>query len=154
MEKPGLRPGGGLLKSLQCAPWLDTLSHLYKFVLRVNWNHCEKNRERTYIGDQRSRAEEQRRLTDFSLVLMSRQTSSTVRIRLVSALTKMYSPSEVQRLAFGCDAISGFLRAADKIDAGVGEACLANCFSVVSPIPLVALTEDGDETRRKGGGDA
>jgi hypothetical protein len=31
----------------------------------------------------------------------------------------MYSPSEVQRLVFGCDAISGFLRAADKIDAGL-----------------------------------
>jgi hypothetical protein len=42
-----------------CAPWLDTLSYLYQIVLRVNSNHCEKNRERTYIGDQRSRAEEQ-----------------------------------------------------------------------------------------------
>ncbi len=54
-------------------------------------------------------------------------------------------PLSVQRLAFSCDTIASFLRAADEIDTGLagmlGELLLANCFNVVSPMPLVAPTK-------------
>lgn len=59
----------------------------------------------------------------------------------------------VQRLAFRCDAISGFLRAADKIDAGLA-GVLGELLQRRFTDTAGRTDEDGDETCRKGGGDA
>lgn len=59
----------------------------------------------------------------------------------------------VQRLAFGRDAISGFLRAPDEIDArlaGMLGELLQRRFADAAG----GADEDGDETRRESGGDA
>ena len=81
-----------------------------------------------------------KRFTEFSLLLISRQTSSTVRIKLVSALMKMYSPSEFSALHSAAMRSPASWERPTKYTRG-WRAYLANCLSVVSPIPLVAPTK-------------
>ena len=54
----------------------------------------------------------------------------------------------VHCLAFGCNALSSFLGAADEVRVGL-MACLANCLGVVSPIPLVAPTKTATRPGRR-----
>ena len=59
----------------------------------------------------------------------------------------------VQRLAFAYDAISGFLRAADEINAGLGN-MLGELLQRHLADPARRTSKDGDKARREGGGDA
>lgn len=58
----------------------------------------------------------------------------------------------VQRLAFTCNAISGLLRATDKIDTGLA-GMLGELLQRRFADAAGSTDEDGDETRRKDGGD-
>ena len=61
-------------------------------------------------------------------------------------------PFRVQRLAFGYNAISGFLRAANKTDAG-SAGMLRELFQRRLADAVGGTDEDGNETRRKREGD-
>jgi hypothetical protein len=118
----------------------------------VNWKLFCKNRGHTSTDDQRSRAEEEE-IDRFLFGLDVPADIIHVADQASICLDEDVLAVGVQRLAFGGDAIPGFLRAADKIDAGFsgvfGKLLERRFADTVSP-----TDEDGDETRRKGGGNA
>lgn len=131
------RQRGGLRRSLFAYHGQIPCSHIYR-----RFSGSQRNFERiadipVLINEPGLR---NKRLSAFSLLLMSRQMSSTVQIRLVSALMKLYLPSEFRALhsaamrsPASCDRPTKYTRGS--------RACLANCFSEVSPTPLVAPTK-------------
>ena len=89
-----------------------------------------------------------RRLSAFSLILMFRQTSLIVRIRLVSASTNMYSPSDFSALHSVAILSPASCERPTKKTRG-WQACLANCFSEGLTNITSGTDEDGDKTARR-----
>ena len=127
------------------------------FVLPLQIVLCEleqswKSRGHTRMVNQRPRAEKQ----EIDRLLFALDVPANVihgEDQAGVCLDEDVLPFRVQRLAFGYNAISGFLRAANKIDArlaGMLGELLQRRFADTAG----GTDEDGHETRRKSGGDA
>lgn len=111
-----------------------------------------KNGRHTRMADERSRAKEEeidRRLFGLDVAADIIHGADQAGVRLDEDVLAL----GVQRLAFGCDAICGFLRTADEIDAGLA-GMLGELLQRRLADAAGRTDEDGDETGRKGGGDA
>ena len=111
-----------------------------------------KNRGHTRIANQRSCGEEK----EINRLLFALDVLADIIHGADQAgvcLDKHVLALRVQRLAFGCNAISGFLRAANKIDAGLA-GMLGELFQRRFTDTTSGTDEDGDKTWRKSGCDA